>query len=216
MATDKNDKPIFTAAMIYALELVEIEEQLAALERTDQRLQAMAEQSSNNPDLERRRNEIIDKAAPLERRRQEIIAAEEAAAEIFIVRGESWPTPDLFGDIQPELDFLANAHSEAQKIEEDREEKRERSKLLPARYTNQDFFVADILGYSLKDDHATMEAPVFSLKTQKDLTPWEWTSKDGTKHIEVSPSVKYGRATQHDKDILIFVASQMTGCWMEK
>src|SRR6185312_2121828 len=88
--------------------------------------------------------------------------------------------------------------------------KRERSKLLPARYTNQDFFVADILGYSLKDDHATMEAPVFSLKTQKDLTPWEWTSKDGTKHIEVSPSVKYGRATQHDKDILIFITSQMT------
>lgn len=207
MATDK--KPISTAAMIYALELMEIEEQLAALERTDQRLQAMAEQSTN-PDLKRRRNEIIDKAAPLERRRQEIIAAEETAAEIFIVRGEARSTPDLFGDIQPELDFLANAHSEAQKVEEDRDEKRERSKLLPARYTNQDFFVADILGYSLKDDHATMEAPVFSLKTQKDLTPWEWTSKDGTKHIEVSPSVKYGRATQHDKDILIFVTSQMT------
>lgn len=89
-------------------------------------------------------------------------------------------------------------------------EKRERSKLLPARYTNQDFFVADILDYSLKDDNATMEAPVFSLKTQKDLTPWEWTSKDGTKHIEVSPSVMYGRATQHDKDVLIFITSQIT------
>jgi hypothetical protein len=96
------------------------------------------------------------------------------------------------------------------KISEERHEKRERPKLLPARYTNQDFFVADILGCSLKDDHATMEAPVFSLKTQKDLTPWEWTSKDGSKHVEVSPSVKYGRATQHDKDVLIFVTSQMT------
>src|SRR5687768_11581596 len=178
MVSDKNDGPKSKVTMAYALELVEIEEQLAALERTNQRLQAMAEQSSTNPDLERRRNEIIDKAAPLERRRQEIIAAEETAAKIFIVRGESKPTPDLFGDIQPELDFLANAYSETQKVEEDRDEKRERSKLLPARYTNQDFFVADILGYSLKDDHATMEAPVFSLKTQKDLTPWEWTSKD--------------------------------------
>ncbi|MEP6606467.1 MAG: replication initiator protein A [Nitrosospira sp.] len=201
----KTDKLISTATMIYALELVEIEEQLAALERTDQRLQAMAEQSSNNPDLKRRRNEIIDKAAPLERRRQEIIAAKEAAAEVCIMQESELPA-----DIQPELDFLANVQSEAKKNEEDREEKRERSKLLPARYTNQDFFVADILGYSLKDDHATMEAPVFSLKTQKDLTPWEWTSKDSTKHIEVSPSVKYGRATQHDKDILIFVISQMT------
>ncbi len=210
MMTDKNDRPMSTAAMIYALELVEIEEQLEALERTDQRLRTMAEQSFNNPDLERRRNEIIDKAAPLERRRQAIIAAEEAAAEVFTMREENRPNADLFGDIQPELDFLANARNEAKKIEEDRGEKRGRSRLLPARYTNQDFFVADILGYSLKDDHATMEAPVFSLKTQKDLTPWEWTSKDGAKHIEVSPSVKYGRATQHDKDILIFVISQMT------
>lgn len=124
------------------------------------------------------------------------------------------PTLDLFSDIQPELDYLANAHQE--KDEEDKtlpllaSERRERSKLLPALYTNQDFFVADLLGYSLKDDHVTMEAAIFSLKTQIDLTPWEWTSKDGTKHIEVSPSVKYGRATQHDKDVLIFVTSQMT------
>lgn len=118
-------------------------------------------------------------------------------------------TPDLFGGIQ--LDpGLAITHGEVATVEDDKSEKRERSKLLPARYMNQDFFVADILGYSLKDDQATMEAPVFSLKTQKDLTPWEWTSKDGTKHIEVSPSVKYGRATQHDKDVLIFVTSQMT------
>lgn len=120
------------------------------------------------------------------------------------------PTLDLFSSIQPELDYLENARKEVAKVEEDKNEKRERSKLLPALYTNQDFFVADILGYSLKDDHVTMEAAVFSLKTQKDLTPWEWTSKDGTKHIEVSPSVKYGRATQHDKDVLIFVTSQMT------
>lgn len=120
------------------------------------------------------------------------------------------PTLDLFSNIQPELDYLESTRNKVTKIEEDKREKRERAKLLPALYTNQDFFVADILGYSLKDDNVTMEAAVFSLKTQKDLTPWEWTSKDGEKHIEVSPSVKYGRATQHDKDVLIFVTSQMT------
>ena len=106
MMTDKNDRPMSTAAMIYALELVEIEEQWEALERTDQRLRTMAEQSFNNPDLERRR--------------QAIIAAEEAAAEVFTMRKENKPNADLFGDIQPELDFLANARNEAKKIEEDR------------------------------------------------------------------------------------------------
>jgi len=65
------------------------------------------------------------------------------------------PTPDLFSNIQPELDYLENARKEVAKVEEDKSEKRERSKLLPALYTNQDFFVADILGYSLKDDHVT-------------------------------------------------------------
>ena len=114
---------------------------------------------------------------------------------------------------QTELDLFPDALGQSEEgAENDKAEKRERerSKLLPARYTNRDFFLADILGYSLKDDSATMEAPVFSLKTQKDFSVWEWTSKDGLKHIEVSPSVKYGRATQHDKDVLIFVTSQMT------
>jgi plasmid replication initiation protein len=38
---------------------------------------------------------------------------------------------------------------------------------------------------------------------------WEWTSEDGKKSIEVAPGF-YGRATQHDKDILIYCASQLT------
>lgn len=243
MTADKKKNLASATDMAYALELMEVEEQLAALERTDLRFLAIAGQSPNTYDLEHRRNTILDKAATLELRRQEIIAAREAAAGASIIQGTpegvdtatfehttitlqvkiealrkrsaervqiQGPIPDLFDGIEPELDFLANAHSQAEKIQDDKGEKRERPKLLPARYTNQDFFVADIFGYSLKDDHATMEAPVFSLKTQKDLTAWEWTSKDGSKHIEVSPSVKYGRATQHDKDVLIFVTSQMT------
>ncbi|MBU2767349.1 replication initiator protein A (plasmid) [Acidithiobacillus ferruginosus] len=217
--------------MAYALELMEIEEQQAALDRTDQRLCAMAGQPSSGPDIERRRKEVADKSVLLERRRQEIISANEAVAETSIEQAlpetgllqkkiaamrkrqqaaDAAPTRELFEDLQPELDFLARAKVLTEKAEEDSGGKRERAKLLPVRYANQDFFVADILGYSLKDDSATMEAPFFSLKTQKDLTPWEWTSKDGTKHVEISPSVRYGRATQHDKDVLIFITSQMT------
>lgn len=41
------------------------------------------------------------------------------------------------------------------------------------------------------------------------MSIWQWTSKDGNKSVKVAPSV-LGRATQHDKDVLIFVVSQMT------
>jgi plasmid replication initiation protein len=63
--------------------------------------------------------------------------------------------------------------------------------------------------YAIKDDGASMEAPIFTLATQPDLSTWSWTSKDGSRSVEVYPSVK-GRATQHDKDVLIYVISQMT------
>ena len=81
--------------------------------------------------------------------------------------------------------------------------------LLPARHGNRDFFLADLFDYAMKDDGASMEAPIFTLSTKPDLTTWSWKSKDGNRNIEVYPSVK-GRATQFDKDVLIFVVSQMT------
>lgn len=84
-----------------------------------------------------------------------------------------------------------------------------RSNLHDLEHPNGDLFVADLLDYALKDDGASMEAPIFSLATRPDLGVWKWVSKDGTKSLEVTPSVK-GRATQHDKDILIFLVSQMT------
>ncbi len=73
----------------------------------------------------------------------------------------------------------------------------------------RDFFLADLVDYSIKDDHASMEGPIFSLSTKKDLRVWEWKSADGKKHLQVVPSV-LGRATMHDKDVLIFVISQFT------
>lgn len=84
-----------------------------------------------------------------------------------------------------------------------------RSNLRDLEHPNGDLFVADLLDYALKDDGASMEAPIFSLATKPDLRVWKWESKDGSKSLEITPSVK-GRATQHDKDILIFLVSQMT------
>lgn len=82
-------------------------------------------------------------------------------------------------------------------------------KLLPDRHANRDFFLADLLDYAMKDDGVSMEAPIFTLSTKPDLSTWNWKSKDGTRSVEVYPSVK-GRATQFDKDVLIYVVSQMT------
>ena len=81
--------------------------------------------------------------------------------------------------------------------------------LLPARHANRDFFLADLLDYAMKDDGVSMEAPIFTLSTKPDISTWNWKSKDGNRSIEVYPSIK-GRATQFDKDVLIFVVSQMT------
>jgi len=86
--------------------------------------------------------------------------------------------------------------------------KRERSKLLPRRH-ERDFFLCDMFDYAIKDDGASMEAPIFTLATKPDLAVWNWKSKDSSRSVEVYPSVK-GRATQFDKDVLIFVVSQMT------
>jgi hypothetical protein len=219
----------------YAVELLLVEEQLAALERSAERLRIMNDDTPS-AEIEFRLNGVIDQVEPLERRRQEILADLEMSANVAVAPLERQPplteiqakveairkrqksrqqaTANFNQVMQPELDFLSGIDrkdegaAKEQKLEQKLE--RERSKLLPARYTNRDFFVADIFGYSLKDDAATMEAPVFSLKTQKDFSVWEWTSKDGARHIEVSPSVKYGRATMHDKSVLIFVTSQMT------
>lgn len=70
-----------------------------------------------------------------------------------------------------------------------------RSGLIKIRHPNRDFFLADLFDYALKDDGASIEAPIFTLSTKPDLSTWEWHSKDGNKHV---------------KDVLIYVVSQMT------
>ena len=90
-----------------------------------------------------------------------------------------------------------------------KKEKRERTKLLPAYHSDRDFFLCDMFDYALKDDGVSMEAPIFTLATKPDVSAWHWESKDGSKALTVTPSIK-GRATQFDKDVLIYVVSQMT------
>lgn len=82
------------------------------------------------------------------------------------------------------------------------------ARLEPERHRQADFFVADLVDYALKDDQATMEAPIFSLSTREDKKLWKWISSDGKKSVEVAPGY-HGRATQHDKDVLIYCTSQL-------
>ena len=92
---------------------------------------------------------------------------------------------------------------------QDAETPGKRTALLPVRHPNRDFFLCDMFDYAIKDDGASMEAPIFTLSTRPDLSTWSWKSQDGNRSVEVYPSVK-GRATQHDKDVLIYVISQLT------
>lgn len=87
--------------------------------------------------------------------------------------------------------------------------RRDRAKLLPVRHIDRDFFLCDMFDYAMKDDGVSMEAPIFTLATRPDLTVWRWESKNGDRSVMVTPSV-LGRATQFDKDVLIYVISQMT------
>ena len=76
----------------------------------------------------------------------------------------------------------------------------------PDRHPTADFFVCDMFDAALKDDLSTMEHPIFSLSTRPDRRVLSY-AHNGTQ-IEVVPSVK-GRATIHDKDVLIYCVSQL-------
>src|SRR5467141_940063 len=76
-----------------------------------------------------------------------------------------------------------------------------KSRLLPDRHPNRDFFVADILDWALKDDRHTMEHPMFSLSKKPDRKIRHYEHNGST--VTVEPSVR-GMATIWDKDILIY------------
>jgi len=113
------------------------------------------------------------------------------------------PIPPREGDF-----FISDVPLELPKHVGPRSPKGERG-LMPLHHPNRDFFLCDMFDYAIKDDGVSMEAPIFSLSTKPDKEIWHWESKDGNRAITVTPSV-LGRATQFDKDLLIYVVSQMT------
>jgi len=78
--------------------------------------------------------------------------------------------------------------------------------LLPDRHPTADFFICDIFDATPKGDLGSMEHPIFSLSTRPDRRVLSYEHNGTT--VEVTPSVK-GRATIHDKDILIYCVSQL-------
>lgn len=81
----------------------------------------------------------------------------------------------------------------------------ERSPLLPDRHPQKDLFVCDIVDAVPKGDMSSMEHPIFSLATKPDIRPRRY--ERGDNWIEISPS-RYGLATVHDRDVLIYCISQ--------
>lgn len=89
---------------------------------------------------------------------------------------------------------------------------RERSPLLPDRHPQRDLFVCDIVDAVPKGDMSSMENPVFSLSTKPDMRARR--HERGGNWIEISPS-RYGLATVHDRDVLIYCISQCMGALNE-
>lgn len=77
---------------------------------------------------------------------------------------------------------------------------------LPDQYPRTDLFVCSFFDFSFKDDLASMEHPIFSLSTRPDQRILSYEHNGVA--ISITPSVK-GRATIHDKDILIYCISQI-------
>ena len=80
-----------------------------------------------------------------------------------------------------------------------------RSPLLPDRHPQRDLFVCDIIDATPKGDMSSMEHPIFSLSTKPDMKPRRY--ERGDNWIEISPS-RWGLATVHDRDVLIYCISQ--------
>lgn len=78
--------------------------------------------------------------------------------------------------------------------------------LLPDRHPQADFFICDVADAVLKDLIPQMEHPFYAL-SKKPETAIRRYEHEG-KWLEVIPSVK-GQATIYDKDILIYVVSQI-------
>ncbi|MCO8320519.1 replication initiator protein A [Burkholderia multivorans] len=139
-----------------------------------------------------------------------------ASPEVLALREQAQQLRDKRAEVEAEIEAetkqlkaLLARQKQGEAAQPATSEANDKAGLIRVRHPNRDFFLADMFDYALKDDGASMEAPIFTLSTKPDLSIWQWTSKDGNKSVKVAPSV-LGRATQHDKDVLIYVVSQLT------
>lgn len=84
---------------------------------------------------------------------------------------------------------------------------KKRTALLPQRHIEPDLFVCDILDATPKSDRASMEHPLFSLSVKKDMAPFQYAQ--GNVKVKITPAAEEGRANVFDRDILIYVLSQL-------
>lgn len=77
--------------------------------------------------------------------------------------------------------------------------------LMPVRHPQKDFFIADILDVSTKDDLASMEHPFFALKAG-DMRVRTYERNGNS--VTIKPGHD-GCATIHDKDVWIYCISQL-------
>jgi plasmid replication initiation protein len=75
-------------------------------------------------------------------------------------------------------------------------------RLAPDRHPQQDFFLANLIDASPKDDHASMEHALYSLSKNPDTAVRKY------ERITVLPG-PMGRATVWDKDIILFAIAQL-------
>jgi plasmid replication initiation protein len=107
-------------------------------------------------------------------------------------------------------DIFARFGRLAERAHLENEEANERStvrgKLSPDRHPMNDFFVADILDWALKNDMHSMEHPMFSLSKKPDRRVRHYEHNNCS--VTVKPGAD-GLATIWDKDILIYAISQI-------
>lgn len=79
--------------------------------------------------------------------------------------------------------------------------------LLPERHSEPDLFICDIIDAAPKGDRASMEHPLFSLSVKKDMNTFVYERNNA--RLLIAPSHEEGRANIFDRDILIYIVSQL-------
>jgi len=78
--------------------------------------------------------------------------------------------------------------------------------ILPAEQI--DMFVADIVDVAPRGDSTSMELPIFAISSKPDKDKFRYENKETGNWLEIIPSAD-GRATIHDKDLLIYAFGQI-------